>query len=795
MKQLFLYLLFICSVTQANAQGITIEGKIVDENAHPVAFASILILKDTNTIAEKISAEDGGFKINVLGEGRYIVKISHASYKDFSKEIQVQTSSDAGTIVLSKKENQLNDVTVTTKKAFITKKVDRIVMDVPNNSLSGGKSSLELFQLAPGVFVNDGKISINGNPGTRVMVDGKMLQLTGDDLTSYLNNLRAEEIQSIEIIAHPPAEYDAEGSGGYINIILKKQKRAGFNGSISGGYTQGRYANTNEGVLLNYKKNKLSLFANYSFDKTRNFEDSRFSRLISDSVNYQSKTDRINDYTYHRIHAGGTYDISSKQYLSIDYTGSFVDGKSDYNSVINVLYPTEANSQRVIGTYPRKSSRNYNNVGLNYRINLDSLGSNFVLLSDYTKNRSKVSASANSNFYDYQNNFISDTSFRNRTPSTAEIYTVDAKYTKSFTATSSLSIGGKVANTNIDNSATYEDFNSGKWIEKPVLNYIYNYKERIVAGYVNYNGRIIKTDIQLGLRGEQTHTEGDLVTSGTVTKRNYFNLFPTVFLKHAVNKNGSDYLTLYYGRRVSRPSYSDLNPYEFYADNYSIGRGNPYLNPSFTNSYELGYTLRNKYTISVSYDKQSDMIAQYAIQSPTDSLVTIYTHENFGKRTNAAVTIYAPVTITKWWNWNNSVVVRRESLTMQEVEIKKTIFTIQSNIGLNLPKQFGININTVYTSNVISGNFLLDQIFTMNAGVQKRLWKNNLLIKAAVNDIFNSNRLNGDIYYTKTNIGRVEQRRQTQTFNLSFVYNFNLGKSFKIKRIESSSADEQGRLQ
>jgi outer membrane receptor protein involved in Fe transport len=795
MKRLVFYLLFICSVTLGNAQVITIEGKVTGENAHPVSFASVVILKDTSAIAEKISAEDGSFKISLPRPGNYNIKVSHASYSDFSREMTVQASLDAGAIVLSKKENQLGAVTVTAKKAFITKKIDRIVMDVQNNALAGGKSSLELFQLAPGVFVNDGKISINGNPGTRVMVDGKMLQLSGDDLTNYLSSLRAEEIQSIEVIAHPPAEYDAEGSGGYINIILKKQKQAGLNGTLNAGYTQGRYAGTNEGIQLNYKRNRLALFTNYVFDKSKNFEDSKFSRSISDSVSYRSQTNRINNYTTHRVHAGGTYDISSKQYIALDYTGTFTDGSAGYNAIININYPSVYNNQTVIGNYPRNNSRNYHNVGLNYHINLDKAGSGFVLLSDYTRTNSKVFSSAVSNFYDYEHNFLSDTAFRNYTPSAAKIYTTDAKYTKVFSKNSTFSAGGKINVTSIDNSAVYEGYSQNLWVNKSTLNYIYDYRERIVAGYLNYNGKLGKATVQLGVRGEYTHTEGELITSHINTERNYFNLFPTVFVKHPANKTGNNYFTFYYGRRISRPSYSDLNPYEFYADNYSIARGNPYLNPSFTNSFELGYTLKGKYSIAASYDRQKDMIAQYATQLPADSLITIYTHDNFGKRTNAAITLYVPVALTKWWTWNNNVIVRREAISMHEIEIKKTIFTVQSNQAFILPKQFSINLNASYISNTLSGNFLFDPIFTMNIGVQKKLMKGKMVVKTSANDIFNSYRINADIYYSSTNIGRMEQRRQTRTFSFSMVYNFDLGKSFKMKAIQNSNADEQSRLQ
>jgi iron complex outermembrane receptor protein len=781
------------------AQSFSITGKVMDESGKPVAFASVFISKQRSLhnkpLAGKITAEDGSFKLTIDSAGSYIIKATYTSYHEFTKEIQVKAAMNLEPIILRKKENQLDVVTVTAQAPIITKKIDRIVMNVQNNALAAGKSSLELMNLAPGVFVNDGKISINGNPGTRVMVNGKLLQLTGDDLTNYLNGLRADEIQSMEVIAHPPAEYDAEGSGGYINIVLKKQKRAGFNGSVNAGYTQGRYANTNEGLQLNYKKDKLALFGSYSFDKTKNYEDSKFSRTINDSIRYRSVNNRVNNYTSHRVHVGGIYDIDSKQYIGVDYTGSFTNGTTPYNSTINITYPTAIKNQNVTGSYPRSNSRQYNNVGFNYHIVLDSVGSSFVFLSDYTNNNSKILSSAQSNFYDNNNAFLNDTSFRNRTPSQAKIYTADAKYTKAFDKVSAFSIGAKLTATRINNNATFESFDNNIWVNEPTLNYIYNYKESILAGYMNYSGRFLNTDVQLGLRGENTNTEGNLITSNIDTKRNYFNLFPTVFLKHGTNKSGSDYLTFYYGRRISRPSYSDLNPYEFNLDNYSIGRGNPYLQPSFTNSFEVGYTLHNKYSITASYDKQDAMIAQYAAQSPTDSLVTVYTHENFGKRTNTSIIIYAPIEITRWWSFNTNIILSRQRVSAQNILIQKNIANIQADQSFTLPDQFTISLNTRYYSNIISGNFLYDPIFTMDLGVQKKLYKNGLIIKATMSDIFHTYRLNSNVYYSNTNIGRSLQRRQTQTFALSLVYNFNLGKSFKLKKIESSNANEQSRLQ
>lgn len=795
MKGISLYITFFILVLTGKGQMINITGKIVTEKTSPVSAASVILLRDTVVAAETISLEDGSFTLKVTGSGDYKLLVRHSSFGEMIKVLQVKGSLDAGTIALSTNANQLSGVTVSTRKPFITKKIDRIVMDVQNNALAAGKSSMDLFQLAPGVFVNDGDISINGNPGTRVMVNGKRLQITGNDLKTYLNSLRADEIQSIEIIAHPPAEFDAEGGGGYINIVLKKRLVAGLSGSVNAGYTQGRYAGGNQGVQLDFRQKNLGLFATYSHDKTKNFEDSRFSRYIGDTISYQSVAHRINDITSDRVHAGGTYDISSRQYIAVDYTGDFTSGLAGYNSSITVQYPSGVGNQAVSGSYPRKNTKKYNNAGFNYYNTLDSAGSTFILLSDYTINKSEVFSSAKSEYYHWgENEAYADTSYRNTTPSEAKIFTADAKYTKVIKPAASISFGAKITTTDIHNIASYESYYDKKWEGVSELDYVYNYKERIIAGYASYSGKVAKTQVQLGLRGEHASTEGNLVTSHSVTSRNYFNVFPTIFLKKAVNKAGSNFLNFYYGRRISRPSYSDLNPYESYVDNYTIGRGNPYLNPSFTNSFELGYTFKNKYSITASYDRQDNMIAQYAYQLPADSLVTIYTKENFGKRTNAAIVLYTPFTIKKWWVWNNNITVRNEKVTLQDISIQKTIFSIQANQVFTVTKLLSFNVNAFYYSSIIAGNTLTDPVYMVSAGVQRRFLKGKLIAKAAMNDIFDTYRLNAKIYYSKSNVGTIQQKRQMQTFNLSAAYNFDLGKAFKKKKIESSSADEQRRL-
>jgi hypothetical protein len=799
MKKIILYTLSIFLAITVNAQKITFSGKVVDENHKPISFASITILKDTNVVANKISAEDGGFTILLNDIGTYIMKVEHVSYSDFTKElsftkeIYANGSLDTQTIVLAKEAAQLNEVVVTARKPFITRKIDRVVMNVENNALSGGKSSLELFQMAPGVLVLNGAISINGNSATKVMVDGKLLHLSGNDLTNYLNSLRAEDIQSIEVIAHPPAEYDAEGTGGMINIVMKKNRAYGLTGSVNAGYSQGVYPGTNEGVRLDYKERKLSLFANYSFSHGKNFDDYSLTRTATVTQNYQSTDNNVSQYTNHNIDVGGVYDIDKNQYIGLEYTGYF--GNNNGNTNANTII-TDANpllSQTVTGNYPAKMNSNMNTIGLNYHHNLDSIGSNYDFSTDYTAFSTKQNNQVQSNFYNYNGAFLNDTLFKFYVPTTFKIFTAELKFKKVFTPSSVLNFGGKITATSIGNSAAYNSFVNNVWIDDPASNYTFQYNENIYALYASYNGKLKKLEYQFGLRGEYTGTKSNLVSQDSVNTNNYFDLFPTVYLKYPVNKSGNDFITATYTRRVNRPSFNNLNPFRIYVDNYSIGEGNPQLQPSFENSYNLEYIYHNNYSALLFYSQEKNTAAQYVTISPTDSLLAIYKWLNLGNKTSYGIYLNGSTNVTKWWNMNNDFTLREDENQLQDFDLKRTVVEIKTNQSFSLPKEYGINLSAYYINHLIQGSFMVNRLFIMDIGIQKKFFNNKLTIMLADNDIFN-HKLNADIYYSTNNIGKMIKQDQWHTFSISAVYNFNLGKAFNTKTLEHSNADERGRL-
>jgi iron complex outermembrane recepter protein len=782
-------------IFHANAQSITVTGKVMTENGQPVPFASVVILKDTVTIAGKIADENGSFLLQLEHAGAYTIRITHAAYKELVQTMEANATSGPITFTLKTTGNALNTVTVTAKKAFITRKIDRVVMNVQDNAIATGKSSLDLFRMAPGVFVNNGNISINGVWGTRVMVNGRMLNLQGDDLKNYLSNLRSNDIKSIEIIAHPPAEYDAEGSGGIINIVLKKNSTSGLSGYAGADYSigLGKYPGYLPYLSLNYRKNKIGLSAGYTYDRQKQFEEITQDRTFTDGGLYHSTSFSSIEQNTHKVKFGATYDINSKQYLAIDYTGQFGWNRDSTGSLTNIIYPANPKNTFSSGIFPTYSKTNFSNIGLNYSATIDSLGSKFTFTSDYTYNDRKSNSGTFSQTVNGNNTLLADTAFNFLYPSIARIFTADAKFNKVFKHGPGITVGGKTTITDINNKNAYEVYNNGVWNNNTIAGFNYKYNEKIIAGFVNISGSAAGMEYKLGVRGEQSNISGQLTESqDTTINRNYFNLFPSVFIKKDLDKKQQHSLSLAYNKRIKRPSYFELNPYKYFIDNYSVITGNPFLSPQFTNSVELGYTLKKQYYFGISYAHTKDVINQLVESSPDLNEMTIL-RKNTGNNTVYTGTIAIPVTIASWWNTSNNLLLTHTQSVGPEFNIKKASFILQTEQEISLPNDIGVNLNAYYSPHIVEGNIVTGRVASVDIGLQKKLWHNNLTAKAAVSDIFYTSNFRATTYYN-TSVINFSQKDQSRILSLSLVYNFSAGKKFNTKQRGSSNDEEKSRL-
>lgn len=795
MKQLLSYLTFLLLLPiSLHAQKKTnLSGKIVNDKGHPLPYATVLVRKTakgpiTNSTT---SDENGLYQLSLAAADSAYIEISLLGYFKKNSAIATKQGTTLKDLVLSPDPNVLSEVVVQARKNKITRKIDRLVVNVEQNSAVAGRSSMALFSTLPGVFVHNGQISVNGVYGTRVMINGRMLKLSGNDLKNYLETIKADDIKEVEVIAHPSAEYDAEGMGGILNIILKTNREFGLNARIGNDFSigMGKYPSYRPNIGVDLRKGKFNFSAGYSYSWAKEFQDIEQQRTIGTDGAYDSRSQEIDTATTQSVRFSSTYDINEHHFVAIDYRGSYGDRKANTNSKAAITYPDATNNTTSAGSFPILTNNNYSNVGLNYEWKTDSLGSKLTLVSDYTYRNNRGQSTTNSETFDPSNALLSDTTFTFFYPSISNIVTGELKYNWKFKSGASLSFGGKYSSTDIKNknSYAYDDMNDRESA------FDYHYQESIGAGFVTLTGSLFKIDYSLGLRGEHSDIKGDLTGSqDTSIHSSYFNLFPNVSLQRTLDKEGMNMLTLAYSKRITRPSFQQLNPFKYYIDNYTVETGNPYLTPQFRHSVELSYLFRQKYYASLSYTKINNVINQ-VLETDENSGILTALRRNNGVNKVWTATFSIPVQITKAWSMSNNLLFTHSESIAPEFQLKKNSFVFQTEQDITLPKNWGLTLNGFYTPRVLTGNVVTGRIASVDFGVRKQLFDKKLVINANVSDIFYTNNFTAKSYF-RDNVIRIRQKEQSRTVTLSLLYNLNLGKAFKVKKIEKSNTEEKERL-
>src|SRR5690606_9611930 len=348
----------------------------------------------------------------------------------------------------------------------------------------------------------------------------------------------------------------------------------------------------------------LGMAVGYSYGRRKTFQEVEQNRIFLEEGNYTSINNTINRSRNHGINFSTTYDIDQRQYIALDYNGQYGHVYKSNQSYTNIYYPQMERNTYSAGLFPSSANTDYTNIGLNYKLTTDSLGSSLTFLSDYTSRWRDATTESNSQIFDAENNVISDTLFNFNSPSRAKIFTANLQYEKKWKEGWTFTIGSKLAATDIDNANSYDIFHQEAY-EYNVKRFNYHYRERIFAGFAGLSGNILHTDIKVGIRGENSTIDGKITGNGqdTVLNRKYFNFFPSLFLRRMLGLTDQHLLSFSYSRRITRPSYVELNPDRYFSDNYSVQTGNPLLNPQFTNAFEIGYQWKKKYYLAFSYSR------------------------------------------------------------------------------------------------------------------------------------------------------------------------------------------------
>jgi hypothetical protein len=781
-----------------------LKGRVLRQDGHPVAFATVSISTSTprSSVQAKLTDQGGRFELTIKQPGDYVIRISSVGSDTTTRNVTLGQEKivEFGDIILKIASNNLDEVQVVGNKPYIEQKIDMTVLNVENSSLAIGNSVLDLLQRAPGVYVaSDGKINLKGNIGANVLIDGKSTYLAGDQLIDFLRSMQSSSVRNIELITNPSAKYDAAGAGGIINIRLKKNDAYGLNGNLNLSAGYGKNFKSSVGSNFNYRSKNINVYGNFSMDNNKRLRELEINRISpSNLVNtfFDQNTDALIKDRNHYYKAGLDYYLNDNNVIGFLFNGhanSGDDQTANYTSIsndgINVDSIVTANN-------PTHRSYNYASYNLNYKSTIDTAGQEFNVDMDYASYDNGIRNGYDNRFLDPTGNeYKLPYAFRSDAPTKVKILSAKADYTYPLSAKAKLSAGIKSSYVKTDNDIVFENLNNNSWQNDPGRSNQFQYTEHINAAYLNLQLNLKFAEFQVGLRGEHTNAEGNSITLKEIVNTKYLNLFPTVFLRRKLSESHN--IGLSYSRRVDRPNYVTLNPFVYNIDLYSFSRGNPYLKPQFTDVMELSHVYKNKVYLTLGYRQTNDAITEVTVLNAEDKTLTVG-EQNIAQQEAAYLSLSFPLKVSKWWNMNNSVNVSHNKFYTPNLmgfpfDSGKTAFSFNLNQTFTINSTTTADVSFNYRSASVYGTYFIQPMYHTDLGIKKTFFDKKIALSIAANDLFNTYRerinsvIPGQDY-------RIYQKYETQIFRLGVSYRFGSNQVKSVRDRSKSSETEERRV-
>lgn len=800
MKSLIFLICLFAGISGAAAQSYRLEGRLSDELLNPVASAGIFLFKVKDSVQVKavMSDEKGSFQLNGIPAGKYFVRISYIGFTHyFSAALELgeqRKFHNLGHIQLIPDQQVLETVSIKGNKAQIEQSLDRVVLNVENSIMAEGGTALDVLSKAPGLTVSDdGSVSLKGRPGTLVMINGKPTYLSGSQLANLLRGTSSSQISKIEIMANPPAGYDAAGKGGIVNIVMKKSLKAGLNGSISANAGVGRGARLGGGGSLNYRSDKVNVFGNYTYyhqnlkssgEVNRLFTNRGDNNITGRSVQRDESSARLRSSNFQ---AGLDYTIDSAN--TIGFVASGGDGQyPDRQPGSNLLYGADGKLARNATTYifgkEKWEDRQYN---LNYVHKFNGNGHELKADIDYVTHFSRMNQDLRTTYSDASgSNILSKSERRGDLPSDNSIIAGKLDYSLPLAKSLKIDAGWKGSKVKIENILRYDTLANGEFVADLASGNHFKYREEIQAGYISVKKDWGKWSLLAGLRGEYTATEGHQIETDSLVKRDYFQLFPSVFLSREFKENHK--LQLGYSRRLERPGYWDLNPFRIYDDPFSYDEGNPYLRPSLVNTVELSHAYRSAWFTTLTYSKSTDVISQLI---GGDANLVYQRPENAADFVNYGLSLTGTLNFTSWWSSTQFAHVFRNEFKIDndkvDFQLNRTSFTFDSQHTFKLGNNWKAELNGIYKSKMSMGVYTMGNYYMISGGFQKSLFSEKCTMKMLVTDIFQSKKTRYETDYGGIQVSGL-RRPDSRAAVFSLSYRF--GSSEGGRKSNNSGADD-----
>lgn len=795
---------FFLTAFIANAQ--TISGKVTDIDGKPIAKATVSLLraKDSSILKLYPTDKDGSYKFEEFPAGMYIISATSIGYaKVYTKPFEYTGGSlEISVIQMDGRSTQMAGVTVTARKPLVEVKADKMVVNVEGTINATGNDALELLRKSPGVLIDkDDNISMAGKNGVQIYIDGKPSPLSGSDLASYLRSLQSANIEAIELITNPSAKYEASGNAGIINIRLKKNKSFGTNGSVNAGYNIGVFGKYNGGINFNHRNKRVNIFGNYNYYNGLQYNTQSIYREQADSI-FDQTGKMKNSRENHNFKAGVDYFLNSKNTLGVMVNGNISQNEMTSDGPMSIAYkPTGIVNRILRANTNMDNDRNNLNFNANYRF-ADTSGRELNVDADYGLYNLHNNQYLPNIYYEpdgttelYRN------VYRTNAPTNIDIYALKADYEQKL-GKAKIGFGGKIGFVETKNDFNrYTVINNTDVYDRDRSN-TFDYKENINALYVNYNRPFKGFAIQLGLRAENTNSDGKskgekyneptdsyIPYDSTVT-RHYTDLFPSAAI--TFNKNPMSQLSISYSRRIDRPRYERLNPFEFKLNDYTYSKGNTQLKPQYTNSFSITHTYKYKLTTTLNYSHVKDMFVQTFDTLERSKMYQ--TTKNLATQDVASLNITYPFMYKKFTMFNNltaNYTYYNADFGVGKV-IDESTFNVQYYVQntLKFAKDWTAELSGLYLSPFIwEGIFKGKSMGFIDVGLQKNIMKGKGTVKASVSDIFKTMRFKGESDFSGA-YTRVNANWESRQFKINFTYRFGSAQ-VKGARQRKTALDEE----
>ncbi|WP_353149403.1 TonB-dependent receptor [Chryseobacterium sp.] len=740
----------------------TVTGKIT-QSGNAGSYVEIIASKDQKK-QTSISDEKGNYQLKLPENGNYNIKLIQDGTEVSSRDITVNGDMKQDFFIEKRQEKQIEGVTLTARKKLIERKADRLVFNVTQSVASQGMDGAEAMAATPLIKVDDNSgISIAGKSGVAIMINERMLNLSGTDLVNYLKSLRSENIEKIEVITTPPAKYEAQGNSGLINIVLKKNQNLGWSGSFTTGLQQQTYPGFSNSATLNYQNERLRSSLKLRQNK---YEKHSYENYRIEGVDGLKSSDDRRDFG-DGLGANLSIDYQLNPKSNIGFIYDYGYGHSNMDITNTSDYFQNENYTNTLSTYAEHRGRStQQTISAYYDVKFGKQDNKLSITGNYFSNIPKTTI----DFITMDNSGDQSTV---KSPSTVDytIYSGQADLTLPYQF-AKVETGVKFTNFDNNSQISYLNLVNGNYSTDPEKSNEFKYNEKNYAAYLSFEKSFNeKWSAKAGLRYEYSVVNGNSLSSGQQSENSYGKFFPTAYISYKSNEDHT--FNLNYSKRINRPGFRAINPYRWYTNINSYFTGNPFLQPSINHNFELSHVYKGKLSTSVYFQRSLNASGQLVILKNENKISTF---ENYYNQNSLGLTMNYSDTFFKLWEVNYAA-----DLSYMETKVFATDaspgkgsgyeFNFQNNISLNKRKTIQLILNYWMRLPSTSGNVRRDYLGNFTTGLKTSLMDKNLQINLFVSDIFKQSKSLGRIFYT-TGTHYFNNYYDARRLTLSATYTF-----------------------